>query len=402
MLDQAGLAEKPSNVPADRVFDIDIYAPSLDGADYHKAWAAVHAATDKSLLWSPRNDGHWFAARAEAISTVLSDYEHFSSRILFVPRAAGDAHDLAPTTLDPPRHRPFRALVNSGLSPKALARIDKALPALAADLIETFRADGQCNFTRQYAEHFPIRIFMGIVDLPMADAMTLKAFADQTTRPDGTMTYEDALKGINAYLEPVIEARRGGEGDDLLSRIVNGRVDGEALDNEKAMEMCTQVLIGGLDTVVNMLSFMMLFLASHDDHRRALVADRSRIPAFINELLRRFSIATTGRVVVRDHEFEGVSLKAGDMVMVPTTLHGLDPAVNPDPLRVDLDRRAGRHAAFGSGNHICPGAHLARMEIRATLEQWLDHIPEFRLAPGVPVRYAGGIVAGVSDILLVW
>jgi cytochrome P450 len=392
----------PPNVPADRVYDIDIYAPSPEGDDYHKAWSAVHAASDKTLLWSPRNDGHWFATRAETITTVLSDYEHFSSRVLFVPRAAGEAHDLAPTSLDPPRHRPYRAIVNSGLGPKALARIDAFLPVLATELIETFRADGHCNFTRQYAQHFPIRIFMGIVNLPVEDAPTLKAFADQTTRPDGTMSYEDALKGINAYLEPVIEARRGGNGDDLLSKIVNGEVNGEALDNEKSMEMCTQVLIGGLDTVVNMLSFMMLFLATHETHRRELVADRSRIPAFINELLRRFSIATTGRIVVQDYDFEGISLKAGDMVMVPTTLHGLDPQVNPDPLRVDLDRKGARHSVFGSGNHTCPGAHLARMEIRATLEQWLNHIPEFRLAPGATVRYAGGIVAGVSDVSLVW
>lgn len=392
----------PDNVPSDRLYDIDIYSPSSEAGDYHEAWSAVHAASEKGLLWTPRNDGHWFAARADTITTVLSDYAHFSSRILFVPKAAGEAHDLAPTTLDPPRHRPYRAIVNSGLGPKALSRIEALLPRLAAELIEGFKADGHCNFTRQYAQHFPIRIFMGIVDLPVEDALLLKSFADQTTRPDGTMTYEEALQGLNAYLEPVIEARRGGRGDDLLSKIVNGEVNGEPLDNEKAMEMCTQVLIGGLDTVVNMLSFMMLFLATHDDHRRKLVADRSRIPAFINELLRRFSIATTGRIVIEDYEFEGVTLKAGDMVMVPTTLHGLDPNINPDPLAIDLDRKGARHSVFGSGNHTCPGAHLARMEIRETLEQWLDRIPEFRLAPDIPVRYAGGIVAGVSDISLVW
>lgn len=395
-------AVRPTNVPADRVYDIDIYAPSPEGHDYHEAWSLVHTATDKGLLWTPRNDGHWFAARAGTITTILSDYEHFSSRVLFVPRAAGEAHDLAPTTLDPPRHRPFRSIINSGLGPKALARVDAMLPSLSGALIDEFLADGCCNFTRQYAELFPIRIFMTIVDLPVADAPKLKAFADQTTRPDGTMSYEDALRGINAYLEPVIEARRGGDGEDLLSKIVNGRVNDEILDNEKAMEMCTQVLIGGLDTVVNMLSFMMLFLATHEEHQRELAQDRSRIPLFINELFRRFSIATTGRIVVEDYRFDGVDLKAGEMVMVPTALHGLDPQINPDPLRVDLERKAARHSVFGSGNHTCPGSHLARLELRATLDQWLDRIPAFRLAPGQPVRYAGGIVAGVSDVSLTW
>lgn len=392
----------PDNVPADRVFDIDIYSPSPEGGDYHEAWAAVHRANESGLLWTPRNDGHWIATRGETITTVLSDYEHFSSRVIFVPRSSGEAHNIVPTTLDPPEHRPYRNILNNSLAPKRINQIEATFRSVAAELIDDFRLAGRCDFATQYAEHFPIRIFMRIIDLPTDDAPRLKFLADQTIRPDGQMTYEQALQGLYDYLEPHIQARRGGDGEDMLSRIVNGEVGGRPVDDREAREMCAQMLIAGLDTVVNFLSFMMLFLATHADQRAALVAAPDLIPAFVNELLRRFGIVTTGRVVRTDYDFEGVTLRAGDMVMVPTALHGIDPAINPDPLTVSITRSAARHSTFGSGNHICPGAHLARAEIRATLQEWLVRIPDFRIPTDAAPRFAGGIVACIHGLPLEW
>ncbi|WP_156680465.1 cytochrome P450 [Sphingomonas profundi] len=392
----------PENVPVHRLYDIDIYAPSPTGGDYFAAWAKIHAASESGLLWTPRNDGHWIATRAGTITDVLSDYEHFSNRIIFVPKSSGEAHNIVPTTLDPPEHRPYRNILNGSLAPKQVNRVEESFRPIAAELIETFRLDGRCEFATQYAELFPIRIFMRIVDLPEADAPRLKALADQTIRPDGQMTYEEALDGLYAYLQPVIDARRGTDGQDMISRIVNGEVNGRPVNDREAREMCAQMLIAGLDTVVNFLTFMMLFLATHPEPCAALVADPARIPAFINELLRRFGIVTTGRVVREDYDYQGVTLRAGDMVVVPTALHGIDPAVYPDPLAVSLDRGNARHSAFGSGNHTCPGAHLARTEIRATLQEWLAHIPIFSLAPGSELRFSGGIVACVHALPLIW
>lgn len=392
----------PDNVPSDRVYDIDIYAPSRDGGDYHEAWSAIHSASDAGLLWTPRNDGHWIATRADTITTVLSDYDHFSNRMIFVPKTSGEAHNIIPTTLDPPEHRPYRNILNSSLSPKQINRVEDTFRPIAAELIERFRLKGGCDFTTQYAELFPIRIFMRIIDRPMADAPHIKYLADQTTRPNGEMTYQEALQGLYDYLEPILSERRGGNGEDILSRIVNGEVNGRAVSEREAREMAAQMLIAGVDTVVNFLSFMMFFLATDGEERGALVADPDRIPGFINELLRRFGIVTTGRVVREDYLYEGVTLKAGDMVMVPTALHGLDPEVNPNPMQFSPTRQGARHSAFGSGNHICPGAHLARAEVRATLREWLAHIPDFTVAPGAMIQTTGGIVACMSKLPLVW
>lgn len=394
--------DRPDNVPADRLFDIDIYMPNPEKGDYHAAWSKVHDFTDRQLIWTPRNDGHWVAVRADAITAVLSDYEHFSNRVIFVPRSSGEAHNIIPTTLDPPAHRPYRNILNASLAPKSVNRLEPRFRTIAGELMDAFEARGWCNFTTEFAEHFPIRIFMEIIDLPVADAPRLKRLADQTIRPDGSMTYEQALQGLYDYLQPHLEARRGGGGQDMLSRIVNGEVSGRAVTMQEAREMGAQMLIAGLDTVVNFLGFIMAFLAVNDDERRWLAADPANIPGFINELLRRFGIVTTGRIVREDYEFDGVLLRAGDMVMVPTGLYGIDPALYEDPLRVRRDRGGIRHSAFGFGNHVCPGAHLARAEVLATLEEWLSRIPEFRLKRGSALDYTGGIVAHIEQVQLEW
>jgi camphor 5-monooxygenase len=280
--------------------------------------------------------------------------------------------------------------------------LEETVRAVAVELIEAVLPAGRCNFTTAYAEVLPVRIFLALVDLPMSDAARLKYLSDQTTRPDGSMSFVDALQALNDYLVPYVEARRANPGDDLLSTIVQTTINGRALTHEECMNLCTQVLIAGLDTVVNFLGFMMLFLARNPSHRRSLVANPSQIPSAVEEFVRRFGVVSIARLVTRDLDFHGAPLKAGDMILLPTVLHGLDERENPDPMTVDLARGSARHSTFGQGAHHCVGAHLARAELRITLEEWLKRIPDFEVAPGATIECTGGIVGCVRALPLVW
>jgi cytochrome P450 len=126
------------------------------------------------------------------------------------------------------------------------------------------------------------------------------------------------------------------------------------------------------------------------------------IPAAVEELLRRYSIPLVSRRVTRDLELGGVQMKAGDLVILETCLHGLDQNAWPDPMRVDFKRRTTEHMAFGKGIHKCPGANLARTEIRIFLEEWLKRIPHFTLKPGDEPVTANGAVMGVIRLPLAW
>jgi cytochrome P450 len=216
------------------------------------------------------------------------------------------------------------------------------------------------------------------------------------------MSFAAALQALHDYLTPFVERRREHPGDDLLSTIVSSQVSGRALTHDECMNLCTQVLIAGLDTVVNFLGFLMLFLARNPAHRRQLHDAPEQIPAAIEELVRRFGIVSIARLVTRDLDFHGAPLHCGDMILLPTVLHGLDERENADPTRVDFGRSHARHSTFGQGAHHCVGAQLARTELRVTVEEWLSRIPEFEVAPGATIACQGGIVGCVSELPLVW
>ena len=394
---------RPAHVSPERYLDFDIYQPLRDGQDFHQSWKTLQDSGVPDVVWTPRNGGHWLVLRGRLVSQVLSDYANFSNHTVLVPKdTAGEAYRLLPLSLDPPAHAPFRNLLNNGLSPRAVRTVEESIRKLAVSLIEGFRKSGGCNFTKDFAEQLPIRIFMQIVNLPSEDTPKLKYLADQFTRPDGSLEYTELTRLFNEYIRPIIQARRGKDGTDMLSRMINGKVDNRALTDEEAANLCIQVLVGGLDTVVNFMGFAMLFLAENPTARQALVADPKRISLAINELARRFPLVTVGREVRHDMDYEGVSLKQGEMIMAPTILHGLDETENPSPMQVDFARVTVKHSTFGNGSHTCPGAHLARTETRILLEEWLARIPDFAVAPGFEVRYTGGIVGSVNSLPLVW
>ena len=293
-------------------------------------------------------------------------------------------------------------LLNDGLAPRTVGRMESQIRAAAIALIDAIVADGHCNFTAAYAEIFPLQIFMGLVDLPAADIPKLKHWADQTVRPDGSMPFEVARQNFCDYLDPYIEARTGGEGADLISRMINRPIEGRPLSRAEALDLTVQIMIAGLDTVVNFLGFAFLFMARHRSHREQLVADPALIPAAVEELLRRFPIVTIAREVKHTLEFGGVVLHQGDMIVIPTPLVGTDQRLNERPLEVDFRRPVAQHATFGHGRHLCPGAHLARLELRVSIEEWLARIPDFAIAPGAQVRFSGGIVGVVESLPLVW
>lgn len=398
----SSLAPRPDHVPVDRVVDFDLYAPPGVAEDYHAAWKTLQERNLPDVVWTPRNGGHWLAIRGRALTEIFQDHQTFSNHIILVPKSVGEEHHLLPTTLDPPEHRVYRGIINPAFVPKRVHALEDTIRRVAVELIEEVRSAGGCNFTTAYAEQLPVRIFLALVDLPMSDAPRLKYLSDQVVRPDGSMTFVEAMNAFSAYLTPYIEARSTRPGTDFLSDIVNARVDGRELTLDERLNLCIQVLIAGLDTVVNFLGFMMLFLARDAGHRRALVADPAKIPAALEEFVRRFGVVTIGRLVTRDLDFHGAALKQGDMIVLPTALHGLDERENPEPLRVDFGRKAHRHSTFGLGVHHCVGAHLARAELRITLEEWLKRIPEFGLAPGARIEMQGGIVGCVKAVPLVW
>ncbi len=401
-------APQPANVPDDRVFEIDMY--QLDGIEegYHEAWKRVQQPGTPELIWTPFTGGHWIATNGQTVREIYGDPERFSSEVIFLPKEAGELYDMVPTRMDPPEHTPYRKALDKGLSLGQIRQVEEKVREVAVELIDGFAAAGQCEFSSEYAHIFPVRVFMALADLPMDDAEVLGRFAKMMTRPEGNTPEEMAAnldagnKGLIDYVDPIIRARRGGSGDDLITVMVNAEINGELISHDKAQGLIALLLLAGLDTVVNFLGFMMLHLARNPELVAELRGDKIKLMRSAEEMFRRFPVVSEARMVAKDQEYKGVNLKHGDMILLPTALHGLDEAENPDPWKIDLQRRGMSHTTFGGGPHRCAGMHLARMEVICTLEEWFNRIPEFGLAPGAKPVFHSGIVAAVDNIPLVW
>jgi cytochrome P450 len=167
--------------------------------------------------------------------------------------------------------------------------------------------------------------------------------------------------------------------------------------------MSTLLLAGGLDTVASMMGHIARFLATSPPHLEQLVNDRKLIPRAIDELIRRNALVNTTRLVREDIDFHGVHLRKDDMIQIPNCFYGLDPSLVDDPFKVDFHRKPPvPSAAFGAGPHTCPGAALARMEIRVWLEEWLDRIPKFQIKPGTTPWVTVGGTNAMRELWLSW
>lgn len=388
----------PGHVDPALVRDFD-YLTAVEGEELWHWWARLH--DEPEIFYTPRNGGHWVLTRHDAIAEVLADYHRFSSRRQTVP-AAGKPFSLPPIEIDPPLHGEFRRLIAPWFTPKAMVSMEQDAKALCNELMDQFIDRGACEFVNEFALVMPIGIFLKLVDLPSEDRVQLIDIAEKMVRGDETMQAQGFAEAF-AYLDVKLAERRRAPGTDMLSAIVTGTIDGgRKLTDEEARLMGALLLAGGLDTVAGMMSFIAMHLAAHEGHRRLLAEHSDRIHSAVEELMRRHQIANVAREVIADTEYGGVFMKAGDMILTPTSMASVDDRQYPDPLTVDFDRANKRSLVFGNGPHQCIGAFLARTELRVFLREWLARIPDFRIAPGEVPRVFSGRANAVRYLPLEW
>ncbi len=402
MLNATDAQPIPSHVPADLVREIDVFNVKILHEDLHLAWKRVQDE-NPPIFYTPLNGGHWIMTRAPMIERLFSEPELFASRHAYVPPLPPGIPEMLPINSDGEEHRAYRSFITPFLVTKQLAAAIGRARKLAIELIEDLQDKGECDFISDFAEHLPIQIFLDMVDLPRSDRPRLLRFAEMVRINDPqekAARYADMM----AYLDGWIEKRIDSPGEDMISKIVSGKVGDRPMTRDEMMGECIVILLGGLDTVASMLGFIANFLAREPEIRGRLVKDPALIPKVIDELMRRFGVAAPCRRMARDVEIDGITLKEGDVIYVGTFFHGLDQERWKDSLIVDLDRQVDNPFTFGGakGPHRCPGAGLARAEVTIFLEEWLKRIPDFQIKPGSQPQFGSGSVNGVYTLPLNW
>lgn len=352
--------------------------------------------------------GYLIAAAGEAVVEVFQDPRRFSSNAV-IPIEPDPEYLMIPVMIDPPDHTAWRKLLAPFFVPSRVQMLEPRIRARCVELIEEFADDDFVDFIQMFAAQFPNFVFMELLGLPQKDFEQFMVWenrimhADSVNDPDRSGARE-AMVEVSTYLGDLINARRADpslNGDDLLAAALHWEIDGKPVTTEELQNLCMFLFIAGLDTVAAQLTVSFHHLATNPKNRRRIVEDPDIIPQAVEELLRAFPNVSTGRKVVADTEVAGIQVKAGQMILLPTSPAGRNYATYPDADVVDFDRPVIRHTSFGAGPHRCIGAHLARLELRVALEEWHRRLPEYTVDDVDAVTEHTGSTFGIDNLRLV-
>jgi cytochrome P450 len=379
--------------------DFDVLDPGYI-ADPFKIWEELRAKCP--IAHTDRRGSTWLPTRYEDVTAIAHDVVHFSSLEVAVIPFEGEEpeepvlpYGLPPISADPPLHTWTRRLLLPWFSHQRVESYEAMTRGLCSGLIDGFLAEGRADAASDYAQQIPVRVIAHILGVSpdLSDTFTgwvrdVLEFADDHDRR------VNGVQGLLEYFIAEVAKRRAEPGDDLLSELMHTEVDGAPIEDSLVLGSAALVLIAGVDTTWSAIGSSLWHLATHPVDRKRLVEDPDVMPLAVEELLRAYAPVTMARLVTTDVEYAGCPMKAGDKILMNFPAANRDPEVFENADDVVLDRAHNRHVAFGSGIHRCAGSNLARMELRVALEEWLRRIPEFRVAEGDEVTWAGGQVRG--------
>jgi cytochrome P450 len=345
---------------------------------------------------------------------VLRNTAEFSSEVVM---GLGRDVEFIPLNIDPPVHAKYRKLLDPLFAPRRMDEQAEDITRRVNELLDSFVDRGECNFTEEFAEIFPSSVFLGLMGLPEEEMRMFLDMRDGILHPDkldpAAKTDVDARRAVTEraggeaweYFSALVRERRAHPGDDVVSHFLEAEIDGERLTDDDIVNICYLFLIAGLDTVSDTLTCSYAFLARSPEHRRMIVDDPEIIPKAVEELLRwEGPVAQSAPRVARCPVVlpSGAEVAAGTMVLTSLGAANVDPGTFEDPLVVRFDRDRNPHLAFGGGVHRCLGSHLARRELRITLQEWHRRIPDYRIKPGhEQLVYPPGL-RRVEDLTLAW
>ncbi|EHI12784.1 cytochrome P450 [Mycolicibacterium thermoresistibile] len=291
-------------------------------------------------------------------------------------------------TMDPPEHTNARSILARLLTPKRLKENEDFMWRLADRHIDEFIADGKCEFLAAYAKPFSLLVVADLLGVPEEDHDAFReAFgAERPGTRIGSLDHEtiatNPLEWADDKFTQYIEDRRREPRDDVLTAIATAKYpDGSTPEVIDVVRTATFLFAAGQETTAKLLGAALQILGDRPDIQQTLREDRSRIPVFIEECLRMESpVKTVFRMVRKSTTVGDLDAPAGTTVMVAPGAANRDPRRFENPHEFDIDRKNVReHLAFSRGIHSCPGAPLARVEGRVSIERLLDRLADIEI-----------------------
>ncbi|MCF3103606.1 cytochrome P450 [Streptomyces roseoverticillatus] len=342
------------------------------GPDGRPAWLVTHYEDVRRALADPR-------LSLDKANAARDNYTGFS-----LPPAL----DRNLLNMDPPDHTRIRRLVVKAFTPGRVDKLREPVRKVADELLDAVEAEGRTDLLASYAGPLPITVICDLLGVPQDQRRDFRAWTDAMLVPDPTRTHlmKEAIGNMMRFFTELIASKRATPGDDLLSDLIAVR-DGEGgegadrLSEDELSSLAFLILFAGYENTVHLIANAVLALLDHPVLMESLRANPAGLPAAVEEFMRWDGPAALAirRFPLENVEIGGVTVPAGETVLLSLAAANRDPHHFSDPDRLDLNRDRSGHLALGHGIHHCLGAPLARMETETALAALLERFPGLTL-----------------------
>jgi cytochrome P450 len=389
--------------------ELDLADPALYETELpEQVWAELRRRGVPHWNAEEKGPGFWVITKYDHALAVYKGTHSFSSErgmMLGTDRAAaaaaaGAAAGKMLIVTDPPRHARLRQIVNAAFAPRSVERLVDIIRATAVELLEDVVDAGPCDFVRDVAARLPVAVICQILHVPRADwdlmvDLTSTAFGGvDVSDPASVAAQAQAHADIFYYYTSLVAERRRNPGDDVVSALASGVIDGVPITDEEAVLNCHGFITGGNETTRHASSYGLRALVDNPWEWERLRGDASLVPTLVEEILRWSSPGMhILRTATRDVEIGGAQIEAGEAVTIWNPSANRDEDAFVEPERFLIDRNPNRHLTFGIGEHFCLGGPLARVELRVLFEEIRSRVATIELL-GEPRRLRSNFLRG--------
>jgi hypothetical protein len=385
----------------------------------------AYLRTHDPIHWGSAADagaeGRWYVTRFADVAAILKEPRFGREVDKVLPPSALTPLDPADQPLrqmadwwmilrDPPIHTRLRSVVQRAYTPRRIEALRPAITATAHRLIDVMLTHGPpLDLLQHFALPFSVQIVAHVLGLPVEDypylmpwSRALASVIDLNQSEESRQRSRQTVAELTAYLDTMVDVRRHFPQDDLISALLQLEGD-HALSDEELRGDITILLFAGNDPVMHQIGNGVMTLLQHPDQLALLRNEPTLWENAVDELLRYdSSVQMTFRYALTEIEWAGKTLHTGDHVALVFGSANRDPALWPEPNRLDLTRPVSQTATFGFGPHYCLGAALARQEGRIALEALWERLPTLALATHQLEWQPTVAVRGVTHLPVIW
>jgi len=386
----------------------------------HETWRWLRRHDPIRRIEGPNVRPFWAVVRHEDIFRISRDPQRFlnAPRLAVFPADQEDVNNPPLRHLinmDPPEHGRYRRLVSARFTPRALERLRPTTETVVAELLRDLGDREELDFVTEFSAIVPLAIIADLLGVPRADWRQLFRWTNEIIAPgdpDVTAsadpqvvmaTFQRAIQQMFDYFGALVAERSRAPRDDIASTLAAARLDGEPLPTFELMSYFVLLIVAGNETTRNAMTGGLRALIDHPAELAKLRADPAGLARPAAEEIVRWTspVIQFCRTTAEAVQLHGRQIPAGEHLCLFYPSANRDEAVFEDPFAFRIDREPNPHLGFGVGEHVCLGAHLARLELQVVLRRLGERLESVEPA-GPMVRARSSFVGGIKRLPIRW